>query len=233
MAERTLDIKFDEKKLRRIAKQFSRWPKAMPKIMKESINSTASKARTRVKKRIGELLKGVRKKDIHRRIDLRKATLTRWAATITFTSKGFPLSKLGVRKGRTTKTIEPTDSPRQAAWLYYNVFKPKYGEAAIFSYHYNRIYKKYIGITYSIMGRRKKLTVPGAFWLEIESTGHKGIFIKKDNGDIQEVYGPSLGMMMAQNKSELERMTTETMAGLNKDIDARVGRYLKMMKSKI
>jgi hypothetical protein len=231
-------IQYDEHSLSRLRAVFARWPGAVPKIMKESINATSDKARTSIVRRVQQYMKGFRAKDIRARIKQRKATLDRWESTLRISSKGLPITKMGFKQGRVKKVYFEATS-KQSVWLYHNVFKPKYGDAAVFSTKYRIARKSYPNMTYQVMGKTVSVTTPGAFiqtvknkWAADGAAGHKGVFVTREGYGgkaLSEVFGPGLGTMLQDQKGELQAVEREAFATLEDNINRRVARYTQMM----
>ncbi len=231
------EVTIDPKQVARISRMFRDWPGAVPRIFKESINRTAAKAKTNTVRRIVQLTKGLKRKDVNKQVRLYRATLKNWSALIRVKDRGIPISKLGMKAGRAKKTIFEA-SARQSAWLFYNVFKPKYGAAAVFSRNYRIRRKTHQNITYQVMGQTKQAP-PGAFvqtvknpWAGEGAGAHKGVFVQRAGGGIRELFGPGIGEMLGRQMGEVNKIKAEAGKGLTANVDSRVKRYLKMAKTR-
>lgn len=237
-----VDIQVDDARLQYMRQAFARWPRAVEEIMRESLNRTAEKARTTLKERIAAALPGMKTGRILSRLKLTKATLKKWTANVGISGKGLPVSQLGFKAGRTKKTYFHA-SEKHSAWLYYHVFLPKYGDAAVYSRSYRIMRKAYPNMTYQVMGQTVTINEPGAFVQTVKSRfalagakGHRGVFIPREDRKgkagfqgVHEAYGPGLGSMLADEKTTLEKVKVESGDILSAEISARIKRYLAMM----
>lgn len=131
-----VSVQIKPEQIARIRRMFQSYPKAVPRIMKESINRTSTKTRTKAVAVIHDLLGGkIAKKDIRKKMSFQRATNTRWEARLRLYGTRIPLvsllKKSALKKGETFVT-----SPKQSLYLYKHVFKKLYGDAAIFSERY-------------------------------------------------------------------------------------------------
>ena len=90
MTEGTVVIKFDEKRLQSIQKMLRDIPRAMPKVMSGAINKTATSARTGIVRRIIREVNVVQK-SIRNKIEMEKATYSRWQAKLGISRKRISL----------------------------------------------------------------------------------------------------------------------------------------------
>jgi hypothetical protein len=225
MAYNPIMVKIDPAQIASVQSMFRDWPKAIPRIFKESINKTAGKARTDLVS-AGSKLTGIKKQTMRRFTSIKKATDKNWTAYVRAWSRKIPIVYLDIDKGsERTKFVLTTF--KQAIWLYHNVFKEKYGENAVFSRQYT--IKRTERDFFYREGGRIRMAPSGSFEAKMK-TGHVGIFQRRHDvkGAIREVTGPSLGEVLTENKIEVRNIEMNAMAGLTKDIDARISRYLTM-----
>lgn len=228
MVRSGVDITVDERQLKRMRSQFKNWPQATGRIMRESINRSATKTRKRIIDRIHQLNPSIKKKDIRKSTRFKgkdRATNKRWSATVWISGAGIPLIKFA-KKGRKSKVVKQA-GVKQSIWLFYNVFRPKYGAAAIFSTSYRIVRKAYQKITTRVNGESKSLQGTGAFIATMKS-GHTGIY-KRVAGSraIREMKGPSLSTMLDQGII-LKRIKQDAGKELRDDIEKRIERYIKI-----
>lgn len=99
MAAGIATVKFNERDLRRIRKQFSDFPGAMPKVMSRAINKTAMSARTKAAREIAGVIK-VKIGRVRKAIGIKKASYGVWRADVGVDWKGerIPLINFGARQ---------------------------------------------------------------------------------------------------------------------------------------
>lgn len=226
MTRITVDI--DQRRMREIRRIFSQFPKEVGRLMKDSINRTATKARKLIVDRLAAVNPGLKKKNIRKAVKLGiRATQTRWTARVNVRGPGIPLINLGARVGRKTKTVEIA-TEKQSAWLFYNVFKKKYGDSAVFSKAYRLVRKVAQNITYKLGGQTKSLAGTGAFIATMPS-GHKGIFKRREGFGgkaITEMKGPSVAQMLERSGLLIKRIEEDAQKSLGIEVDKRVKSYL-------
>jgi len=91
-----IEVKFDERKLKRIEHMVRGIPGAMKRIMPRAINRTASTARTRTARKIAGQIK-VKVSTAKKGVSIIKARRDRWQATLRITSRRIPLIQFGAR----------------------------------------------------------------------------------------------------------------------------------------
>ena len=216
----TVTVQFDKAKLRSIQNMLKGIPGAMPKVMTRGINKTVGAAVAEIKRVIADDV-NVQKKDISKAIKVHKATYGRWVADIDVYSKRIPLFKFRGKTGA-KKTVMISTTPKQSAWLYFNVFRDKYGEAAIFSRSYTIKQKRYIGASYEI-DKGKRETMRGDEFMATMKSGHKGIFSRKHPGSnrITESAGPSIGGFL-EKRGRIKKVETKAVEKLTQNIDMQV-----------
>lgn len=83
-------VKFDDARLRAIRRMLSSVPGAMPRVMTRGINRTANSARAETTRQLGAKV-NVRRSSIRKKIDLVKATYSRWLARLGISRKRISL----------------------------------------------------------------------------------------------------------------------------------------------
>ncbi len=222
-----LNVTIDQRRIREIQRMFRGFPGEAQKVLQHSINRVAQKTRKLVVDRVAWKNPGMKKKDIRKSVRLgRRATRSRLSATVLVRGPGIPAIKMGAQIGRKTKWIEELDA-RQSAWLFFNVFKARYGASAVFSTNYKVTRKVHKNISYVDDGKR--IRVHGGFVATMPS-GHKGIFKRREGFGgraIREVRGPSIAEMLLRTGTTLLKIETEAGKGLEREIDMRVKSYLE------
>ena len=94
-----VQIKFDKRKLRQIERQLKGIPGAMPTVMSRGINRTAGPALTQIIREMAASL-NLKSKAIREKVDLKKATRSRWTATIKLSGRRIALKEFGARQTR-------------------------------------------------------------------------------------------------------------------------------------
>lgn len=94
---RDVDIQIDPRQLERLRKTLRAIPRGLPKVVTRAINRTASRARTKIVRAVAAG-SGLMQKDIRRATRLRRATYTRWIATLRIFRKRVPLISQGARQ---------------------------------------------------------------------------------------------------------------------------------------
>ena len=226
-----LTVTIDQRRIREIQRIFRQFPKEVGRVMQHSINRTAEKARKAIVDRLAAVNPGLKKKDIRKSTKIKKASRSNWSARVDVSGPGIPLIKMGARLGRKTKVVEIA-SAKQSAWLFHNVFKLKYGAAAVYSTAYRITRKVRQNITYKEGGVTKSLAGTGAFVATMKS-GHKGIFKRREGlggRKITEMRGKSVGEMLQTSGLLLRRIEEDAAKGLETEIDNRVKSYLERAK---
>lgn len=232
----SVHIKVDEAQLAKIQKLLRGVPKGMPKAMSRGINKTALWARTRIARKIKEK-SALKVGDIRKAIKIRKATLQRWSAVLNIEDEKIPLIKFKAKQSKRKHTFVTNE--KQSAWLYYNIFKPKYGPAAAFSLSY-RVTRMFPVVTYEMFNQKKEIT--DAF-IGTMPSGHKGIFRRSsyaaEQGEsygqggrypIYELQGPSVGKLFEGSAGIARRVQIAASLKLMDNIHTQVGLLLKKGK---
>jgi len=90
-------VTFNKRKLRQIQQQLSGIPGAMPRVMPRAINRTAGPAKTQIVREMAATLQ-LKAKTIREKVDLKKATRSRWVAEIGINRKRIPLREFSARQ---------------------------------------------------------------------------------------------------------------------------------------
>lgn len=86
----SVEIKFDEAKLRGVQRTLRHIPNAMPKIMCRAVNRTTKSARTETGRRISRAV-NITQSAVKKKILMTKATFNRWVGTLGISEKRFSL----------------------------------------------------------------------------------------------------------------------------------------------
>jgi len=97
MAEKLVEIEYDEARLARVRKMLRDIPQGMPRVMSRAINRTTTSARTEIARRISGQVK-IKISDVRKGITIHKATYSRWQATLNLFTRRIPLIKFGARQ---------------------------------------------------------------------------------------------------------------------------------------
>jgi len=97
MADRLVDIKFDEAKLRQVRFMLRDIPKAMPQVMSRSINRTSKSAVVEIARQIAGNVK-ITQAVVKKNISVKRATYARWQAWLDLHTKRIPLIKFRARQ---------------------------------------------------------------------------------------------------------------------------------------
>ena len=115
MAEGTsVEIEFDEAKLRRVQRTLRGIPSAMPRVMSRAVNRTTKSAKTETGRRISQAV-NIKQSAVKKRILMTKATFSRWVGTLGISEKRFSLIHFSARqtkKGVTYKIEKITGRKR-------------------------------------------------------------------------------------------------------------------------
>ena len=228
-----ITVTIDQKRIREIQRIFRDYPKQVPRLMRDSINRTAEKARKAIVDRLAAVNPGLIKKNIRKNTTISRATTSALQANVKVGGRKVPLINMGAKTGRRTKFVEIA-SVKRSVWLFYNVFKPKYGDMAIFSYHYKMKRQVHQNITYQDGRKTKSLAGTGAFVATMKS-GHRGIFKRREgfgNKAIVEMTGPTIGQMLERSGLLLTRIEARAVKGLELEIDKRVKSYLERARAR-
>lgn len=228
-------ITIDDAKIRQLEWAFRSWPKAITRILKESINQTANQCRTRFVRTVREIVE-LKAWTIRRSITVKGATNETLSATVSLSGR-LHAGEESIARGTIEERII-TASPAQSTWLYFNVFKKKYGDAAIFSWAYHVRRKIESGVGWILAGTRwwaptDAFVAQGRGRLcvfRVRSSMQSGF--KTGGQNLELLHGPAIGQVIESATGLMNTIKAETFAGLEKNIDKRVGRFLIMMKKR-
>jgi len=105
MAESSVTVKADEQQLRRVQKLLREVPNKMPQAMSRAINKTGTSTKAEIARLIAANAK-IKQKGIKKGIRMKKATRSRWLATLNITSRRIPLIYLKTRKTKKGVTYQ-------------------------------------------------------------------------------------------------------------------------------
>lgn len=105
MADKLVDIQFEEAKLKRIEQMLKGIPGALPKVVSRGINRTATMSRTEIIRQIQAKIK-IKQKGIKQGLTLEKATKSKWAASIGISTKRIPLIYFNAREAKKGVTYQ-------------------------------------------------------------------------------------------------------------------------------
>ena len=218
-------IKFDEAKLRMVRDILADIPRAMPKVMSRALNKTGTSSKAEIVRLIAKRSK-LKQKDVKKSIRVKKATYNRWRYDINIWGRGIPLIRFRARERKKKVTIKTT--LRQAMFLFYKVFRPRFGLQAVFKKQYT--IRRKLGFVTADTGLGRK-QYPKAFIATMKS-GHRGVFVRTGRGrTIAELYGPSAGRLFEGAGQISNQVQQSAMAKLEKNIDSQIKYLLSKRKS--
>lgn len=179
-------------------------PEKMPMVLSRGINRTLLSTRAETVRQIRPIMP-VTQREMRSRIRIYNSTRAHLRGKLWVGGKDMPLSRFGAKQ--TTRTHLVATTPAQALWLYYNVFKKKYGPGAKFSWHY-KIKRRLPIVTYNLGQGRQ--TLEPAWIVKIRNFDH--VMMKKGAtpaGLIINAYG----MVFVNNEKLLNQMRS-TFTGL-------------------
>ena len=219
-----VEIKFDEAKLKMIQQMLADFPKEMPKVMSRALNKTGTSVKTEIVRKLAASSK-MKQKDVKKGISTKKATYKRWQYDINIMGKKIPLIYFRAKERKRTVTIKTT--LKQSVFLFYKVFKPRFGLEAIFKKQYT--IKRKLGFVTADTGRGRK-SYPKAFIATMKS-GHKGVFKSTGRGSaIRQLYGPSAGELFEGAAGIATEVQNSAMEKLEKNIDSQIDLILNKRK---
>ncbi len=213
----------DERQVRDLQREFRDVQNVLDREVPPAVNRAVENTRQDVVSRMDADLPGVRKMDIHNATKTTKATPANWSGQVEMSGPGVPVGNLDVRLGQPTEVTEIA-SEKQSAWLFHNVFKPKYGAAAMYSTAYRIKRMVYNNITYRVSGQVKSLAGMGAFPMPAKF-GRTGIFKRRKGfGGIREklteMRGPSLFDIFDQNTAMMRDIVEENTRRFERDLES-------------
>jgi len=206
----------DKRQVRGIQREFYNVPNVLSREVPPAINRVAERTRRYIANRMAGANPGLTKKDIHSATKTEKARPTTWEGKVLMFGPRVPVAKLDARLGKKTETTVIA-SAKQSAWLFYNVFKRKYGAAAVYSTAYHIARKSYQNITYRVNGRTKSLAGTGAFPIAARF-GRKGIF-RRIGEKLIEMRGPSLFQILDENTAMMRDIIREANDGFMAELE--------------
>jgi len=93
----SIEVKFDEKKLRELQRLLRSVPQELPGLMSKAINRTATSVKAEIARRISAKVK-ITQKAVKKGMVIRKASRKRWFATVSVGHKRIPLVYFGARQ---------------------------------------------------------------------------------------------------------------------------------------
>ena len=200
----TIEIKFDEAKLRHIEAILRGIPNALPKIISRGINRTASPAKTDISREIRQEI-NITAGDIKEKIKLEKATYQKWSAEIYLSHSMIPILDFGAKQ--TSKGVS------------FKVYKSggrKFINRAFIATMqsgHKGVFRRGIGLSGIIRAERRHTRPAG-----------KKYAITQHNIFIGEQFGPSLYQVFKTEKALplIQRITEKAYRRLEHNIDAQV-----------
>lgn len=189
-----LDIRYDKAKLKKLEKEMRRFPKALPKVMSRGLNRTARSARTQVARSIAGHT-GIKVGDVKKRLYHQKATHRFWQSSVVVSQKRLSLSFLKPR--RTAKGLSV-----------------KHGRKRV---KITKAFEALKGwfIRLPVSGGYKQ-TVGVSQALEIDSME------KEKRLPIARIKGPILAKVFTSAQQEADRIYSQSLAKLEKNINDQV-----------
>ncbi len=113
----------DERQVRDLQRELRGVRDVLEREVPPALNRTVENTRQDIVDRMDADLPGVRKSDIHSATKTTKASPSDWSGQVELSGPRVPVADLDVRLGTQTE-LEEIASPRQSAWLFYNIYKP-------------------------------------------------------------------------------------------------------------
>ena len=132
MAEPFVDVKYNQKQLRGIARDMQDIPKQIPTVMFRGINRTVGPAKTQVTNEIAGQVR-MKKSIIKKRIIQTKANRRRWEGTLDISRRRIRLIDWGakeLKRGGISYTIGRAGRSKVADAFFANVMRPGQGESS-------------------------------------------------------------------------------------------------------
>lgn len=159
-------VKIDHNQIEKVREYLRSVPHKLPVVLTRGINRTLTTVRAETVRRLKKAIK-LDADMIRKRIRIYKATRTFLRGKVWIGGKDSPLGRFDARQSTRTRLV--TADTKQSAWLYYNVFRKKYGEKARFSFHY-KIRRRVPKVTYNL-GKGRQMLEP-AWIVEIRNFDH-------------------------------------------------------------
>lgn len=192
-----VSVKFDERKLRSLEKQFKRFPKDVPKIMSRSINKTAVSTRADAARKISAEV-AVNISTVKKRIVKTRATFTKFLAELSISRRRIRLIdfKAKVKRGRKKKG-QVQGKPAGVTYKIDRTGSRKLVKQAFIGKI--RFGKDRSGVTTGVLARKGKGRLP-----------------------VIQLQGPSLGILFQRSASMVRTVTEQSAKTLEKFIDQQV-----------
>lgn len=208
--------------IREIQNNLDEYPDVLNREVPRAINRTVKTTRMDIATRLSADISGVTKDDVIRATKTRDARSANWSGHVELSNRRVPVGKLNMRLGQQSERLDIA-TPKQSSWLFYNVFRRKYGDSAVYSRAYHIVRKVYENITYRVGGRTRSLAGTGAFPVRT-GIGKTGIFKRMGAlGNITdkliEMRGPSLFQILDENKAMLKKITEENTRGFERELE--------------
>ncbi len=218
-----LRLMVNSRVIREIQSDLDSFPDVLDREVPRAINRTVKKTRMDIASRLSADISGVTKGDVIKATKTKDARRTNWSGHVELSNRRVPVGKLNMRLG-TKSDVFDIATPKQSAWLFYNVFQKQYGDSAIYSRAYQIVRKVYQNITYRVGGRTRSLAGTGAFPVST-GTGITRIFkrigaLGNISEKLIEMRGPSLFQIMDQQRSVLKKITDENTRGLERELES-------------
>ncbi len=212
----------DERQVRALQREFNDVPNVLDRVVPPALNRSVEKTRQDIVNRLAAANPGLTRPDIHKATKTKKASPSDWSGQVEMSGHGVPVANLDVRLGGKTE-VTSIASEKQSAWLFHNIFKPKYGAAAVYSTAYRIARKVYQNITYRVSGQTKSLAGTGAFPIP-KRFGRMGIFERRKGfggmkEKIREIRGPSLFRILDENTVMMRDITREATRGFERELE--------------
>ncbi len=210
-------------RMREIRRDLDDFPEVLDREVPRAINRTVDKTRADISTQLSAGISGITKDDVIRATKTKDARSRNWSGHVELSTRRVPIGKLNMRLG-TTSDVFDIATPKQSAWLFYNVFRKQYGDSTVFSRAYQIVRKVYQNITYRVGGRTRSLAGTGAFPIKT-GAGKMGIFkrigsIGNVRGRVVEMRGPSLFHILDEQRAVLKKITDDNTRGFERQLES-------------
>lgn len=209
-------------RVRQLQRELDDFPEVLDREVPRAINRTVENTRADISTRLSADISGITKDDVVKATKTKDARSRNWSGHVELSRRRVPVGKLNMRLG-TKSDVFDIATPKQSAWLFYNVFRKQYGDSAIYSRAYQIVRKVHQNITYRVSGRTRSLAGTGAFPI---STGMGKMRIFKRIGalgnireKLVEMRGPSLFQILDENKAMLKKITEDNTRGFERELE--------------
>jgi DNA-binding transcriptional regulator YiaG len=97
MSNSLVEIKYPDNKLKQLEKMFAQTARAVPRVIMRGINRTVTPARTQISRELRKEI-NIKAGDLNEKINVRRATMSRWEARIELSTYRIPLLDFGARQ---------------------------------------------------------------------------------------------------------------------------------------